>query len=217
MQVQGTGWKTVADPTAASGIAVDNADAGQPKIAAALSNPASYVEASFRVAAGVPYRLWVRMRADGDSYTNDSVFVQFSGSVTAAGAAATRIGSADALRVRLEEGTGAGVQGWGWGDEAYGSVAVPIHFNQDGVQRIRIQQREDGIRIDQVVISAKTYFDAPPGAAKTDATVVPVFGPGAIGWVVGHTYRAPGSYPISLTVTSGAAGSGVDGTVAVIK
>jgi hypothetical protein len=165
----------------------------------------------------VPYRLWVRMRADGDSFTNDSVFVQFSGSVNATGAAATRIGSADGLLVNLEEGTGAGVQGWGWGDAAYGSLAAPIYFNQDGVQRIRIQQREDGIRIDQIVISARTHFDASPGAAKTDATIVPVFGPGAIGWMPGHTYRVPGSYPISLTVTSGAAGSAVDRTVGVIK
>jgi hypothetical protein len=217
MQIQGTRWKTVADPTAASGTAVHNADAGQAKIASALSSPTSYVEASFQAAAGVPYRLWVRMRADGDSYTNDSVFVQFSGSVTATGAVATRIGSAEGLRVSLEEGTGAGVQGWGWGDEAYGSLAAPIYFNQDGVQRIRIQQREDGIRIDQIVISAKTYFDASPGDTKADATIVPVFGPGAIGWVVGHTYRAPGSYPVSVTVTSGTAGSDVDGTVAVIK
>jgi hypothetical protein len=216
MQVQGTAWKAVADPTAASGMAVDNADAAQPKMTTALSNPASYVEASFHVAAGVPYRLWVRMRAAGDTYTNDSVFVQFSGSVTATGAVATRIGSAEGLRVSLEEGTGAGVQGWGWGDEAYGSLAAPIYFNQDGVQRIRIQQREDGIRIDQVVISARTHFNASPGATKVDATIVPVFGPDTLGWVVGHTYRVPGSYPVSMTVTSGA-GSAVDRTVAIIK
>jgi hypothetical protein len=60
-----------------------------------------------------------------------------------------------------------------------------------------------------------------PGATKVDATIVPVFGPDAIGWVVGHTYRVPGSYPVSMTVTSGAtsgaAGSAVDSTVAIIK
>jgi hypothetical protein len=56
-----------------------------------------------------------------------------------------------------------------------------------------------------------------PGATKVDATIVPVFGPDAVGWVVGHTYRVPGSYPVSMTVTSGAAGSAVDRTVAIIK
>jgi hypothetical protein len=217
VQIQGGRWKAVADPTAATGTAIENADAAEPKIATALSNPASYIEAAFRAAPGVPYRLWIRMRADRDSYSNDSVHVQFSGSVNSAGAPSTRIGSADAFGVVLEEGSGAGVQGWGWGDASYGGMAAPIFFNQDGLQRIRIQQREDGIRIDQIVISADRYFDAAPGSSKADATIVPVSGPGATGPVVEHVYRGPGSYPVTLTVVAGPAGTAVDGTVAVIR
>jgi hypothetical protein len=157
------------------------------------------------------------MRADRDSYSNDSVHVQFSGSVSAAGAPSTRIGSAEALGVVLEEGSGAGLLGWGWGDASYGGIAAPIFFNQDGFQRIRIQQREDGIRIDQIVISAGRYFDGAPGSSKADATIVPVSGPGATGPVVEHVYRGPGSYPVTVTVVAGAAGSAMDGTVAVIR
>jgi len=41
--------------------------------------------------------LWLRGRAQADSYNNDSVYVQFSGSVTAAGAPANRIGSTQAV------------------------------------------------------------------------------------------------------------------------
>ena len=216
VQVQGGRWKAVADPTAATGTALENPDAGEPKIATALSNPASYIEASFRAAAGVPYRLWIRMRANSDSYSNDSVHVQFSGSVSQSGAPSTRIGSPESLSVFLEEGNGAGVQGWGWGDAAYGGVAAPIFFNQDGSQVIRLQQREDGVRIDQIVISADRYFDRAPGASKADATIVPASGPGAIGSVVDHVYRAPGTYPVTVVV-SGSAGAATDGTVAVIR
>jgi hypothetical protein len=157
------------------------------------------------------------MRATGDSYSNDSVYVQFSGSVTAAGAAVTRIGSADALGVVLEEGSGAGIQGWGWADASYGALAAPVYFNQDGVQTVRIQQREDGIRIDQVVISADAFFNAAPGDTKVDATIVPVFGMNANGSIVGHAYRGPGTYPVTLTVDAATAGAATDSTIAVIK
>jgi hypothetical protein len=215
MQIQGARWKKVAEPTAATGTAIHNANVPEPKITAALANPASYVEAAFRAAAGVPYRLWVRMRADGDSFSNDSVYAQFSGSVNASGAATARIGSANALSIVLEEGNGAGVQGWGWGDSSYGGLGAPIYFNQDGVQKIRIQQREDGIKIDQIVISANAHFDDAPGASKADATIVPVHG--ASGSVVGHVYRGPGTYPVALTVRAGSAGSATDATVAVIR
>jgi hypothetical protein len=216
IQVQGTRWKRITDSTAAVSTAVENADIGQPKIGTALSSPASYIEASFRAAAGVPYRLWIRMRAAGDLYSNDSVHVQFSGSVNATGSAVSRIGSQDSLGVFLEEGSGAGVQGWGWGDSAYGGLGAPIYFNQDGVQKIRIQQREDGIRIDQIVISANAHFDDAPGASKADATIVPVTSAGANGSVVGHVYRRSGTYPVSLTVAAGAA-LAADETVAVIR
>jgi hypothetical protein len=135
--------------------------------------------------------------------------------VNASGAATARIGSANALGIVLEEGHGAGVQGWGWGDSSYGGLGAPIYFNQDGVQKIRIQQREDGIRIDQIVISANAHFDGAPGASTADATIVPVYG--ASGSVVGHVYRGPGTYPVTLTVTAGSAGSATDATVAVIR
>src|SRR5439155_13014122 len=108
----GTRWASVADSTASTGKAIDNPDLGQAKVATAKASPSDYVEATFQAAAGVPYRVWIRMRADADSYSNDSIYVQFSGSVSSSGAAMTRIGSTSALAVVLEDGTGAGVQGW---------------------------------------------------------------------------------------------------------
>jgi PKD repeat protein len=210
-------WRSVNDSSAAAGVRLENPDAAEPKLATALSAPANYVEATFRAAAGVPYRLWIRMRAVNDSYSNDSVYVQFSGSVTSTGAAATRIGSTAALVVVLEEGSGAGVSGWGWADASYGGLAAPIAFNADGTQTIRIQQREDGVQIDQIVISAGDHFLRAPGSTKADATIVPVFGADATGVAVSHAYRAPGIYPVTLTLEAGSAGTATDSTTATIK
>jgi hypothetical protein len=213
-KVVGSRWRTVADASAAAGMALENPLANSAKIGTALAGPSSYVEATFRAAAGVPYRLWIRMRADADHYENDSVFVQFSGSVTATGAATARIGSTSAHAVILEEGRHAGVGGWGWADADYGGLAGPIYFNQDGAQTIRIQQREDGLRIDQIVISAVTHFTTAPGSLKHDTTLVPVFA--ATGAVVEHTYRTAGTYPVGLVVEAGS-DAATDATQVIVR
>ena len=57
---------------------------------------------------GVPYRLWIHGRAEGDNWGNDSVFVQFAGSVTASGSATFRIGTSAATEVNLEACKGCG-------------------------------------------------------------------------------------------------------------
>lgn len=199
--VVGTRWRTVADATAANGSTLENPDLGEAKVSAPSAAPASYVEATFRAAAGVPYRIWIRMRASNDGWTNDSAFVQFSGSVTSSGAATNRIGSTQGMVMFLEDGSGAGLSGWGWGDNGYGTLDTPVYFNSDGVQRIRIMQREDGLRIDQIVISAGTYADRAPGTEKNDATIVPAFPSSSRGGVVSHAYRFAGIFPVTLTLS----------------
>ena len=203
--ITGSRWQRVSDSSASSGSALANPDWGQPKTTTAAASPMSYVEATFKAAAGVPYRFWIRMRAENDAWTNDSIFVQFSGAVSSSGAAVDRIGTTGAMGVVLEEGHGAGVQGWGWADGGYGIVDGPIYFNTDGEQRIRIQQREDGVRIDQVVISAGAFATSAPGATKGDTTLVPVFATDARGSVPQHVYRAPGLFPVELIVVDGSA------------
>ncbi len=174
MTTVGSRWQKVADGSAASGMAVENADFQQPKLTTALASPDSYVETTFRPTQGVPYRIWIRMRAASDAWTNDSIFVQFSGAVDASGNAVNRIGTTSAMGVVLEEGGGAGVLGWGWADGGYGVLGEPIYFNGNAEQRIRIQQREDGVRIDQIVISAGIYYQDAPGATKQDNTIVTI-------------------------------------------
>jgi hypothetical protein len=164
-------WAFVTDATAADSIRLASLNRGQKLTASA--NPASYFEATFTADAGVPYHLWLRMRAEGNSYNNDSVSVQFSGTVTGSGAPTTRIGTTSALSVILEEGSGANVRNWGWNDNGYGTLGGHIYFATSGPQRIRIQVREDGASVDQIVISPARFLTTAPGALKDDTTVVP--------------------------------------------
>ncbi len=74
--------------------------------------------------------------------------------------------------VSIEEGSGAGLSGWGWQDNGYSSLGPLIYFASSGSQTIRIQQREDGLSIDQIVLSAGAYLSAAPGASKNDSTIL---------------------------------------------
>jgi len=149
-------------------------DAGAPKLSAPLASPTSYFEMTFNAQAGIPYRLWIRGKAQNDFYGNDSVFVQFSGSVTSSGAATYRIGTTSATDYNLEDCSGCGLQGWGWQDNGWGvGVMGPvIYFATTGTQTIRIQNREDGLSIDQIVLSPSTYLNASPGALKNDTVIL---------------------------------------------
>ena len=117
----------------------------------------------------------MRGKAERDSCNNDSVFVQFSGSVTAAGAATYRIGTSSSTTWVLEECSGCHPSGWGWQDNGYGAgvLGPAIYFEKTGPQTIRIQTREDGLSIDQIVLSPERWLMAGPGLPRNDATIVP--------------------------------------------
>ena len=139
-----------------------------------FADPPGYVEFTFNAEAGRAYRLWIRGMAERNDWTNDSAHIQFSGAVDAQGAPAYRIGTTSAAQFMLESCTGCGVAGWGWEDHAWGAgvMAPAIYFATSGPQRIRIQNREDGLSIDQIVLSAERYLNAPPGPGKLDSTIV---------------------------------------------
>jgi hypothetical protein len=101
--------------------------------------------------------------------------------VNGSGQAVYRIGTTDSAVVNLEDASGAGLSGWGWQDNGWGvGVLGPeIHFATDGAQTLRIQVREDGLGIDQVVLSAVAYLDSSPGALKNDTTILPSPGGGS--------------------------------------
>ena len=172
--IVGTAWEKVAEPTAAGGWLIRNPDSGGAKINTALANPASYFELTFNAEANTAYRLWIRGRAQNDYWGNDSVHVQFSDSLNESGAPAFRIGTTDAAWVNLEDCGSCGVSGWGWQDDGYGEdVLGPlIYFAAGGTHTLRVQAREDGFSLDQIVLSAADYLNTAPGALKNDTTIL---------------------------------------------
>jgi hypothetical protein len=170
-RVVGT-WRLVADATAAAGLRMSQPNAGAAKLTTALAAPSNYFELTFNAEAGRGYRLWLRGKATNNSFANDSAHVQFSGSVTPAGAPTWRIGTTSSTVFVLEDCSGCGVSGWGWADNGYGADGPLVFFSTSGPQTIRIQQREDGLSIDQIVLSPDTYRNAAPGATKNDTTIV---------------------------------------------
>ena len=168
-------WTSVSDSTAAGGARLANPNAGAAKITTALSAPSSYAELSFSAMAGIPYRIWVRGKAQDNSPYNDSIFVQFSGSLNTSGGAQYRIGTTSAVEINLEDCMGCGIQNWGWQDDGWGiGILGPvIYFQTTGTQTLRIQTREDGFSIDQIVLSPSLYLFNPPGALKNDGAILP--------------------------------------------
>jgi hypothetical protein len=167
-------WRTETDATAAGGLRLHHRNAGRTKVTTPLASPVDFVDVPFTAEAGRGYRLWIRGRADRNDYVNDSAYVQFSGSVTSGGTATYRIGTTSVTTYVLEDCSGCTLSGWGWQDNGYGiGVLGPlIYFATSGPQTIRIQGREDGLSIDQIVLSPQRFITTAPGAVINDATIV---------------------------------------------
>ena len=45
-------------------------------------------------------------------------------------------------------------------------------FATTGLHTIRVQTREDGVSIDQIVLSARKYLTSAPGPLKNDTTIL---------------------------------------------
>jgi hypothetical protein len=173
-------WTRKDDTSAADGMANWDPNANAAKLAAPLANPANYIEVGFPADPTQTYKLWIRLKAQGNGTGNDSVFVQFDGAVDASGAPIYQSGTTDGLAVNLEECNGCGIAGWGWRDEAWGArgaigsatVRFPAGSNNQMWHTIRIQTREDGVMVDQVVLSAVKYKTTRPGAVKNDTTIL---------------------------------------------
>jgi hypothetical protein len=164
-------WSRVADSTAAGGFRAYDRNLGAPKVTQPSPAPANAITIPFLADPNLSYKLWVRLKADANSWANDSVWVQFSSAAAAPYIAGTSVG----LAVSLEECVNCGVAGWGWQDDGYGAVnknGILLRFDA-GPQTIVIQTREDGVSIDQVVLSAEKYLTMRPGTAKNDRTILP--------------------------------------------
>jgi phosphatidylserine/phosphatidylglycerophosphate/cardiolipin synthase-like enzyme len=165
-------WAVGSD-SGAGGRSIWNPNRGRAKVAPAQSNPANYFEMTFTAEAGRAYHLWIRMRAQSNSVANDSVHVQFSDSVTSSGTPWARIGTQSSAEVVLQAGpSGSAPSSWGWADNGWGSLGPHIWFSSSGTHTVRVQQREDGAIIDQIVLSPDSYLTTAPGSRRNDTTIL---------------------------------------------
>jgi hypothetical protein len=167
-------WTTASDPASPNGIKLVTTDIGWASTGAPPATPADYIDVTFNANAGTPYTLWLRLQALARSKYNDSLWVQFSDAL-AGGSAVYPLNSTSALLVNLATDAAAGsLNGWGWSNSAYW-IAQPttITFATSGTHTLRIQVREDGVQLDQIVLSPTTYLNTAPGPATLDSTIVP--------------------------------------------
>ena len=207
---QAGGWSVVSDSGAFQGAKIRHPDSSAAKVLTAAASPTDYFELTFSVIAGVPYHLWVHGRADGDDWDNDSVYVQFSGSVTASGVEIFRIGTDSATTVNLEECKGCGLKKrWAWQDNGWGrGVLGPhIYFAESGTQTLRVQTREDGLSIDQILLSPSNYLTSRPAplpvppdgeAGGPGETIVQLK---VLHWNIHHGVGTDGDYDIDRLAT----------------
>src|SRR5439155_6738029 len=100
------------------------------------------------------------------------------------GPPAYQTNTANGLLVNLAtDSTGSSLQGWGWANGAYWTPqTATVSFPTTGVHTIRVQVREYGVEVDQIVLSPGTYFNqtascpnacsGSPGLLTNDHTIV---------------------------------------------
>lgn len=172
-KVTGNAWEIAADPSAAGGRRAFNPDHGAAKLLSPMADPASYVEMTFNADAGTTYHMWIRGRAQNDFYTNDSAYAQFSDSVDARDNPIWRIGTTSATSFIVEPCTGCYEKRWMWRDNGYDRTGDTIRFGTSGKHTVRFQQREDGISIDQILLSSGRYLNTPPESGRDSTVVLP--------------------------------------------
>jgi hypothetical protein len=167
-------WSAAADATSPNGTRLQTTNTGFAVTNAPLANPTHYVDVTFDAPAGVPYRIWLRLKALDDSKWNDAVWVQFS-DARVNGASAYRIGTTSGLLVNLATDSNAtSLNNWGWHNGAYWlNQGTTVTFADSGTHTVRIQVREDGVMLDQIVLSPDTYLTTAPGSVTNDSTIVP--------------------------------------------
>lgn len=167
-------WAAASTSSGAGGRVMASANQGFSSANAPQASPANYFEMTFDAPAATTYRVWLRLRAASDSKWNDAVWVQFNDSTTTSGSAIYRIGTTSGMIVNLERCNGCGTSEWGWHNSAYWlSQVTHIRFASSGKHTVRVQTREDGVQVDQIVLSPVKYLSSPPGRIVDDTTVLP--------------------------------------------
>ena len=195
-------WTRVSGSGAAGGAYMGSTDNGWSSTDSALASPSQYFESTFTAASATPYRVWLRLRASDDSKWNDSVWVQFSDATDQNGSPIYRLGTTSALLVNLEKLPGMRRQRLGLAERRL--LAVAAVDDQVSIDRsahtVRVQTREDGVQVDQIVLSPSLYISSAPGGVSGDGTIVPkpastVSGSGSSSSSTGAFHGAPAAVP----------------------
>ncbi len=64
----------------------------------------------------------------------------------------------DGLMINLYDHDNRALRGWGWQDGRRSKSDGCVYFGKDGQHTLRIQRREDGVAIDQIVMSSEKYL-----------------------------------------------------------
>ena len=160
-------WTRITDATASGGAALSNPDPGAAKISPALANPANYFEQTFTV---IPRH---RVSPVGAAASRIELAQQRFGARAVqrlhrfGSVADWRIGSRAPPKSCCRHGSSdTSDSGWGWSDDGWDAPGTPIYFAADGPQTVRVQQREDGAIVDEIVLSPDTYLSSPPGRSR---------------------------------------------------
>jgi PKD repeat protein len=160
-------WSIASDSTAAGGKRLTSPNNGWAIPNAAYVSPSNSFDVQFTALRGIRYRVWLRLSAANGSGSNDSVWLQYSNALDAAGSPLAPLGTTKGVALDGEACSGCGLSGWGWKDRAYWTNTTGIvSFTTTGTQTLRVQTREDGVRIDQIVISPEKYLSSAPGASQ---------------------------------------------------
>jgi regulation of enolase protein 1 (concanavalin A-like superfamily) len=167
-------WRSAGDWSSPDGVKLTTPDDGVAITDQPRATPTDYVDVTFNAEANKRYRLWLRVKASGDSKWNDSLWVQFSDALSG-GSPIYRMNTTSGLLVNLATSSDAtDLQDWGWQNGAYWLWQdTTFTFPTTGMHTLRIQIREDGVQFDQIVLSPGTYMDRAPGSVSGDSTIVP--------------------------------------------
>jgi len=167
-------WSVVTDATSPVSTKLASADNGWSSPDAPLASPSDFIDVTFTADADRPYTIWLRLQATQNLKVNDAVWVQFSDARSSSGAI-YEMNSTSGLLVNLATNSDAtSLNAWGWANGAYWfAQTTTVTFASAGTHTLRIQTREDGVQIDQIVLSPSTYLTSPPGGPTNDSTIVP--------------------------------------------
>jgi hypothetical protein len=200
-------WARVADSSAAGGRKMASTNRNWSNTAGPVAAPTDFFEAPFAAPAATPFHVWIRLHAYNDAKNNDSLYVQFSDAIDSSGAWLYRIGSTSGLTINLAgDNSGRSMSGWGWRDGAYYLVQqATVRFASSAMHTVRVQTREDGVEVDQIVLSPASFLTTAPGPAANDTTIVPQSGSTT-------TASAPGA-PATPAPANGATGVAVNASL----